>query len=121
MAKYAFIPVGLSKPDGKILKTWTFVLFLGAILSVLALIHRGGLGALQIAPADSSAACQFEVTIDNLNVRPAPSLDNAPAQTFNRGTRIVGTVTTQNGYRELKGGLWALDQHLAPVPGSPCN
>ncbi|MGQ0573686.1 MAG: hypothetical protein ACT4RN_05705 [Pseudonocardia sp.] len=112
----------IKKPDPKIFKGWTFVLILGALLAVLALLHRGGVGAEQVVEPAAGAACQFEVTIDNLNVRTAPSQDgNAPVQTLTRGQRVAATPTIDNGYRELDGGLWTLDQHLAPVPGSSCG
>jgi hypothetical protein len=112
----------IKKPDPAIFKGWSFVLILGAVLTLLAMLDRGGVGAVQVTDPDEGAPCQFVVTIENLNVRSQPSLDgNAPVQTISRGQHVAGTPTVTNGYRELDGGLWALDQHLAPVPGSSCN
>ncbi|MGE0295522.1 hypothetical protein [Pseudonocardia sp.] len=112
----------LKKPDPSIFKGWGFVLVLGTILAVLAMFHRGTLDATQVTQPADGASCQFEVTIDNLNVRSEPTLDgNAPVQTVSKGQVVQGTPVVQNGYRELEGGLWALDQHLALVPGSTCS
>ncbi len=113
--------VSIKKPDPKVYRGWTFVLILSAILTLLALIDRGGVNALPATPVDPTAACQFDVTIDALNVRPAPSVDNAPAQILNRGARVVATPTVTNGYRELQSGYWVLAQHLAPVAGTTCG
>jgi len=110
----------LKKPDPEFYQGWTFVLVLGALLAVPALIHQGG--TERVTEAQAGAACQFEVTIDNLNVRSAPNPDgDAPVQVVNRGQRLIGTANVADGYRELDGDLWALDQHLAPVPGSTCG
>lgn len=115
----------LKKPDPSIFKGWTFVIVLGVALALAAMLHRGSLDAptaTQVTEPGDGTPCQFEVTIDNLNVRSAPSLDgNAPVQTVSRGQRLAASPVVENGYRELDGGLWALDQHLSPVPGSPCS
>ena len=112
----------IKKPDPVIFKGWTFVLILGAALALLAMLHRGSVETARVTEPEAGAQCQFEVTIENLNVRSAPSLDgNAPVQTISRGDRVAGTPTVTNGYRALDGGLWALDQYLAPVPGSSCG
>lgn len=112
----------LKKPDPAIFKGWTFVLILAGLLTLLAMIDRGGMEAAQVTQAEEGANCRFEVTIDNLNVRTEPRLDgNAPVQTVSRGQVLAGTPTVTNGYRELDGGLWALDQHLALTPGSTCG
>ena len=116
------LSTGIKKPDPAIFKGWTFVLILGTALALLAMLDRGNADAARVTVPEAGAQCQFEVTIDNLNVRSAPTLDgNAPVQTISRGDRVVGTPTVTNGYRELDGGLWALDQYLAPVPGSSCG
>lgn len=113
--------VSIKKPDPKVYRGWTFVLIVSAVLTLLALIDRGGVDALPITPVDPTAACQFEVTIDALNVRSAPDTDNTPVQALSRGTRVVATPTVTNGYRELQSGYWALAQHLAPVVGTTCG
>lgn len=116
--------ITIKKPDPSIFQGWTFVLVLGTILAILAMLHRGSLDASEAttAPAADGTPCQFEVTIDNLNVRSEPTLDgNAPVQTLSRGQVVAGTPTVQNGYRELQGGLWALNQHLVLAPGSTCS
>lgn len=109
------------KPDPSLYRGWTFVLILGGVLALLAMISDGGTTAVSGAPATTSTVCQVEVTIDNLNVRPTASLDKPPVETLRRGTKVYATRTVTNGYRELRPGYWALDQHLAQVAGSPCG
>lgn len=64
--------------------------------------------------------CQFEVK-DELNVRSGPAADQSVAGKFQKGAKITGTPTVQNGFRQLADGKWASNEFLAPVQGSECN
>lgn len=111
----------LKKPEPELYRGWTFVLILGGLLALLALIDRGGVTAVTGTPADGSAACQVQVITDNLNVRPGPGPDGAAVQVLARGETVYATRNVQAGYRELRPGAWALDQYLLPVAGSICS
>jgi hypothetical protein len=99
-------------------KGWTFVLVAGMVLALLAIIDRGGLGAITVA--NGSTECQLEVVADELNVRTGPSPGAALVETLTRGMRVDGTKVVTDGFRELEEGRWAADQFLAPLPGSDC-
>lgn len=108
------VPSGLPK-----LRSWTFVLLLGAALALLAVIDRGGLGA--VVPGSGSGNCRFTVDADTLNVRSQPNATAPSLQTLNKGETIGATSVTSAGYRELDTGRWAADQFLTPVPGTTCG
>ena len=100
-------------------KGWTFVLIAGVVLALLAIIDRGGLGA--VSTTTGTSACQLEVTTDQLNVRNGPSEGASLVAMLNRGTHVDGTKVVTDGYRQLQDGRWALDQYLLPVTGSNCS
>src|SRR4051794_18359471 len=105
--------ITVPKLESSSFKGWTFVLIAGVVLALLAIIDRGGLGALPTATGTS--ACQLEVTTDQLNVRNGPSEGAALVTTLNRGTHVDGTRVVTDGYRQMQDGRWALDQYLLPV------
>jgi hypothetical protein len=98
--------ITVPKLEASSFKGWTFVLVAGVVLALLAIIDRGGLGAITVA--NGSTGCQLEVVADELNVRNGPS------------PRVDGTKVVTDGFRELEEGRWAADQFLAPLPGSDC-
>ena len=92
----------LKKPDPSIFKGWGFVLVLGTTLAVLAMFHRGTLDATQVTQPTTGGSCQFEVTIDNLNVRSEPTLDgNAPVQTVSKG-QVVAIKEKSRSNEQIK-------------------
>ena len=110
--------ITVPKLEASSFKGWTFVLVAGVVLALLAIIDRGGLGAITVA--DGSTGCQLEVTADQLNVRNGPSQGAALVETLTRGTRVDGTRVVTDGFRQLEEGRWAADQFLVPLPGTNC-
>ena len=110
--------ITVPKLEASSFKGWTFVLVAGVVLALLAIVDRGGLGAITVA--NGSTGCQLEVVADELNVRTGPSPGAAPVETLTRGMRVDGTKVVTDGFRELEEGRWAADQFLAPLPGSDC-
>lgn len=111
--------LSITRPDSSTYRSWSFVLVLGLVLAVLALIDRGGLG--ETTEADGSTGCQLEVVADELNVRAGARTDAALVETLSRGDRVDGTRVVVDGYRELEEDRWAADRFLAPLPGSNCG
>ncbi len=99
-------------------KGWAFVVLLGALLAVVALLDRG---SLEPSRADGSTGCQLEVTTEELNVRAGPSAEAELVGTFPRGQILDGTTTVTDGFRELEDDRWVADQFLTPVPGTVCG
>jgi uncharacterized protein YgiM (DUF1202 family) len=107
------------KLEKKTFRGWTFVVFAGVVLALVAIIDRGGLDELRTG-ADGSTGCQLEVAADELNVRTEPSADSTLVQTLVRGDRVDGTRIITNGFRQLEGNRWAASQFLTPLPGTNC-
>ncbi len=99
-------------------KSWAFVVILGALLTVLALLDRG---SLQEARADGSTGCQLEVTTDQLNLRAGPAAEAELVGTVTRGQLLDGTTSVVDGFRELEDGRYVADEFLTPVPGTDCR
>jgi hypothetical protein len=99
-------------------RSWAFVIVLGALLTVLALLDRG---SLDEARADGSTGCQLEVTTDQLNVRAGPAAVAEQVGTVQRGQLLDGTTTVVDGFRELEDGRYVADEFLTPVPGTDCR
>lgn len=97
---------------------WAFVIVLGALLTVIALLDRG---SLDQAAADGSTGCQLEVTADQLNVRAGPVAESELVATATRGQLLDGTRTVTDGFRELEDGSFVADEFLTPVPGTDCR
>lgn len=95
--------------------SWAFVLFVGTVLTVVAMIDRGGLRV----GSDSAAGCRLTV-VEGVNVRSAPSADADLIETLPAGAEVEGTVVVTDGFRELAGNRWAADQFLTPLAGSTC-
>jgi len=110
----------IKKPDPATFKGWLFVVVFGGALALVAMIDRGGVAELQAYPADGSTGCQLEVTVAELNVRDAPIEDAKLIRVLRQGAQVDGTRTITNGFRELEGGRWAMDQSLTPLLGSNC-
>ncbi|MGH3566279.1 MAG: hypothetical protein ACRDRH_09650 [Pseudonocardia sp.] len=110
----------IKKPDPATFRGWLFVIVAGAILALLALVHRGGVDELQAYPADGSTGCQLEVAVDELNVQDEPIAGAQPIEVLRRGALVDGTRTITDGFRELEGGRWALNGSLNPLLGSNC-
>jgi hypothetical protein len=100
-------------------KGWAFVVFAGVVLTIIAMLDRGGLE--QVQGADGSTGCELEVTVEELNVRSGPSQQAQLVETLVRGDRVDGTRVVTDGFRELEGGRWAVDQYLTPLPGTTCS
>lgn len=104
----------LSRPK---LKGWPMVIILGLALALLAVIDRGGLGAV----TGSSGGCELRVTASQLNVRAAPSNQSESLQLLTQGATLDGTTTVTSGFRQLKDGRWVFDQYVTPIAGSTCS
>jgi hypothetical protein len=114
--------IKIPKLKGSSFRGWTFVLIAGVVLTVLALIDRGG--AADLLPnrgADGSTGCILEVTTQELNVRSGPSQTAELLGSMHQGDRVDGTAVVTDGFRELEGSRWASNQFLTPVPGTNCN
>ncbi|HEX4250695.1 MAG TPA: SH3 domain-containing protein [Pseudonocardia sp.] len=103
----------LSRPDTR---SWLFAGIVALVLGVLVLIDNGSLSA----NSGLESACRVEVTADTLNVRATPEPGGATTTVLHRGDLRGAETTVQNGYRQLVGGGWALDDFLRPLPGSKC-
>lgn len=114
--------ITLKTPDPATYRGWGFVIFLGLVVAVLALIDRGELGGSTAddRPAGSSADCRLTVATDELNVRSAPDAGSELLATLTRGDVVEGTRTVRDGFRELADDRWAADQFLTPLPGTNC-
>jgi hypothetical protein len=110
------VPFAIKRPDATLYRSWTFVVVIGVVLAVLALIDRG-----DPAAADGSTGCQLEVTTNELNVRAGPAEDSELLGTLTRGTLVDGTTTVTDGFRELEDGRYVGDVYLTPVPGTDCR
>lgn len=97
---------------------WAFVVVLGALLTVVAMLDRG---SLDNVPADGSTGCRLEVTTDQLNVRAGPVADSELLGTVTRSQVLDGTTTVTDGFRELEDGRYVADEFLTPVPGTDCR
>jgi hypothetical protein len=108
----------IPKLESKQYRSWTFVVILGVLLALVAIIDRGGLDSVT---ADGSTGCQLEVNVDTLNVRSGPSPEASLVETLNRGTVVDGTNVVTDGFRELENSRWADDRYLTPVAGTNCS
>jgi hypothetical protein len=97
-------------------RSWLFAAICALVLGVLVLIDAGSVSS----GSGLSSACRVEVTADTLNVRASPDPGAATTSVLRRGDLRGAETTVQNGYRELTGGGWALDDFLRPLPGSKC-
>jgi hypothetical protein len=109
----------IPKIESKSFRSWTFVLIAGGLLTVIAILDRGGLGD-STSSADGSTGCQLEVAAAELNVRSGPSQEATLVETLRQGDRVDGTRVVTDGFRELEDGRWASDQFLTPLPGTTC-
>lgn len=112
--------IGVPKLDSSTFKGWSFVLVAGALLTLIAIIDRGGLDET-VSTADGSTGCQLEVIAEELNVRAAPSQDANLVETLFRGDRVDGTRVVTEGFRALENNRWAAEQFLTPLPGTDCG
>ena len=106
----------IKKPDASTYSGWAFVLVVGALLALVALIDRGGLDELR----DGATGCQLEVSADELDVRSGPSRDAPLVEVLTKGKRVDGTRVVTDGFRELGSGRWAANQSLTPLVGTNC-
>lgn len=97
---------------------WPFVVLLGVVLALVALIHQA---VTQGAASDGATSCRLEVTTEELNVRAGPAQETELIGTLPRGDVLDGTATVTDGFRELADGRWVADQFLTPVPGTDCR
>lgn len=104
----------MSRPK---LKGWPMVIILGLALALLAVIDRGGLGAV----TGSSGGCELRVTASQLNVRSGPSNQSESLQVLTQGATLDGTTTLTGGFRQLKDGRWVFEQYVTPIAGSTCS
>lgn len=116
------VPLGIkrptfTRPGVEAYRSWTFVVILGVVLTVLAMIDRGS----GTAGADGSTGCQVEVTTDQLNVRAGPAEQSELLGALDRGTVLDATRTVTDGFRQLEDGRFVSDTYLTPVPGSDCG
>jgi hypothetical protein len=97
-------------------KSWLFAALVALVLGVLVLIDAGSVSS----GSGLNAACRVEVTADTLNVRSSPDPGGTTVSVLHRGDLHGAETTVRNGYRELTGAGWALDDFLRPLPGSKC-
>jgi hypothetical protein len=97
-------------------KSWLFALIVALVLGVLVLIDYGAVST----DAGLTSACRVEVTGTNVNVRTDPDVGGSVTTTLHRGDLRGAETTVRNGYRQLTGGGWAIDDLLRPLPGSKC-
>ena len=110
-------------PEAKAFRGWAFVVVAGVVLTVLALIDQGGVGAITPSgDADGSTGCVVLVQVanDELNLRDAPSVDANQVGQLANGSRVDATTEVQGDFRRLEDGRWAATQFLVPEPGSTC-
>jgi hypothetical protein len=110
--------ISISKPDASTYKGWGFVMVVGALLAVLAIIDRGGVG--ELTAADGSTGCRLEVVADELNVRAEASTDSELVQILKRGDVVDGTREVVDGFRRLENDRWASDAFLSALPNTNC-
>jgi hypothetical protein len=115
--------IKIPKLSGSSFRGWTFVLVAGVVLTVLALIDRGG--AADLLPgrstADGSTGCIMQVTTEQLNVRSGPSQTAEQVGTLANGDRVDATTVITDGFRQLEGDRWAANQFLTPAAGTNCD
>lgn len=98
------------------MRSWTFVVVVGVLLTVLSVIDRGGLATARSA----GGMCRFAVDTATLNVRAEPSVTSAQVDQLARGVEVSATSILTGGFRKLSEGHWALDQYLTPLVGATC-
>lgn len=107
------------------MRSWTFVVVVGVVLAVMAMIDRGGLGAGPLVPTAPVTTventCSVVVTSSTLDVRAEPTATAAQVEQLNHGVHMAATTVLTGGFRKLSDGHWALDQFLTPVPGAACG
>jgi hypothetical protein len=111
--------IKLPKPNAATYRGWPFVIVAGVLLTVLALLDRGGLSE-EVGRATDSTVCRVEVSAETLNVRAGPSTQAALLEVVARGTILDATRTVSDGFRELADGRWAADEFLTPLEGTSC-
>jgi|tagenome__1003787_1003787.scaffolds.fasta_scaffold19801001_2 hypothetical protein len=115
--------IKIPKLKGSSFRGWTFVLVAGVVLTVLALLDRGG--AADLIPgrstADGSTGCIMQVMTDELNVRSGPSQTADLKGTLHLGDRVDATTVVTDGFRQLEGDQWASNQFLTPAAGTNCD
>ena len=113
MARYK-----IPKLESSTYRSWTFVLVMGGLLTLVAIIDRGGLNE---TVADGSTGCQLEVQATTLNIRTGPSLNAQSVDTLRQGDVVDGTAVVTDGFRQLENGRWVDNLYLTPLPGSNCS
>lgn len=96
--------------------SWAFVLFVGTVLTVVAMIDKGGIRV----GSDNATGCRL-VVVEGVNIRSGPSQQADLIETLPAGAEVEGTLVVTDGFRELAGNRWAADQFLTPLPGSTCT
>jgi hypothetical protein len=114
--KYLIFEVEDGKKVPKLaVRSWSFVVVLGILLTLISIVDRGGLAVLP-----GSGTCSFTVNTAPLNVRAEPSVTAPQVAQLTQGAQVGATNIVTGGFRKLADGQWALDQYLTPVPGSSC-
>ena len=99
-------------------RSWSFVVVIGLLLALLAILDRGGLAAVR---SSAVGTCSFTVTGDGVNVRSQSTATSSQVQQLPKGTVVTGTKTVANGFRQLADGDWVVDGYLTPVSGTTCD
>lgn len=111
----------LAKPSSETFKGWGFVLVMGTILAVVAMIDRGDLGdGLTAEGSEASSGCRLVVTVPELNVRAGSGVETDLIATLELGDEVEGTRDVVDGFRRLEGDRWATDSALDPLPDANC-
>ena len=95
------------------LRSWSFVVVMGLLITLVSIIDRGGLST-------ESGPCEFTVNTPSLNVRAEPNAAAPQVQQLGQGVQITATNIVTAGFRKVSDGHWALDGYLTPVAGSTC-
>ena len=112
--------IKIPKIEGSAFRSWAFVLIAGVVLTLVAVVDRGGFDLAAPSTADSAAVCRLTVSADELNVRSDPDGTSAVVQTLTRGAELPATAVVTSGFRELGDGHWAADEFLTPAAGTTC-
>ncbi|GEL16188.1 hypothetical protein [Pseudonocardia asaccharolytica] len=109
--------IKMPKLEASTFRGWTFVLVAGVVLTVLAMIDRGGLTGL----ATGRTGCVMTVTATEVNIRSAPGTELAPVGVLREGDQVDAERVVTNGFRQLAGeDRWVYDASLTPTTGSRC-
>jgi hypothetical protein len=73
------------------------------------------------SPASNSSQCRVEATVDGLNVRSAPNLNQSSiVGKLNLGDESDAQKVVENGFRKLAEDRWVKVEMIKPLEGRDC-